>query len=220
MNRLLALLALQMASSAYSTGNQVPLPPFTIEIVDVYGSGCPEMDQIYVHLSADGNYYIAAQFNEYEDYFFAETYQDVTTSRVQCTIDYLLHLSPNYKLDFAEFYIDGEYHLSESGTAFYSIRHNVPGVDQPTFHNISRNAFDHDPYSGNFQLFGSIEGIDSRVNYCGASIPLQVQIRATARKAIHDKRESFVGVDNAAADMGERAGERKVNCYGQVISCQ
>ena len=225
------LVAGALVSSTFALGWGTPYPdpepepdpeptaPFTIEIVDVHGNGCPEKEKISVELSPTGNYYITAQFNEYEDYFYAETNGEKTTSRVQCTIDYLLHLEESYKLDYAEFYIDGEYHLSESGTAFYSIRHNVPGVDQPVFHNISRSAFEQDPYSGNFQLFGSIEGIDHRVNYCGSSIPLQVQIRATARKSTVDLTETFVGVDNAEGDMGEREGQQKINCYGRVVGC-
>jgi hypothetical protein len=194
-----------------------PEAPFTIEIIDAYGSGCPDLEDIEVDLTPTGYYYMRAQFNEYNDHFFAETDDKNTTSRINCTIDYKLHLAANYRLDYAEFYVDGEYHLAESGTAFLSIRHNVPGVDQPVFHQMSRSIRNQDPFSGNFQLFGSIDGIDERVNYCGASIPLQVQLRATARRAADD---TFVAIDNGDGTIGERRGVREIDCYGRVISCE
>ncbi|SMF72369.1 DUF4360 domain-containing protein [Pseudobacteriovorax antillogorgiicola] len=204
---------------ALATKNDYERPPFSIEVTEVRGSGCPHPDEISVDLSPTGNYFIVAQFNNYDDHFLAVTSPDTSTARVNCTIQYNLILDEGYRLDYAEFYIDGEYHLSENGTAFFSIRHNVPGVDQPVFHNMSRSAFDDDKLSDNFQLFGSIEGIDKRANYCGATIPIEVQLRATARRAFDDSFDTFVGVDNAEGEMGERQGRQQIDCFGRVISC-
>ncbi|MFW7381547.1 MAG: DUF4360 domain-containing protein [Oligoflexus sp.] len=220
-NILATLGTMTLTIAAPALAKDMPTPPtFSIKITDVYGEGCPNKRDIWVEIAPTGHYYIRAQFNDYQDFFYAITSEEETTSRVNCIIDYEVQLHPDYKLDYAEFYVDGEYHLSEAGTAFASIRHNVPGVDHPVFHNMTRSVENEDPAHGNFQFFGSIDGIDERVNHCGATIPLQVQLRATARRSKIDVQETFVAIDNGDGRFGEREGVRQIDCYGRVVSCK
>lgn len=193
--------------------------PYTVEITGVRGEGCPDPSKVSVEISPLGEYYITAAFNEEEEVFIAETDNNRTTARVGCTIDYVLRLAPNYKLDYAEFLIDGQYNLSETGVAFYSIRHNVPGLANPTYHNVSYSALDGDLLNDNFILYGYIEGIDDRVNYCGAAIPLQVQIRGTARQARNDNLTTFIAIDNAEGHPNAKRGVRKIKCTPWPVPC-
>ncbi len=192
---------------------------FEIEITDVKGTGCPNKDAVQVDVDpVTGQYNIIANFNEEDSFFTAASSPEFTNVRVNCTIDYNLILAPKYKLDYAEFLVDGQYNLSETGTAFFSIRHAVPGIADPTYHNVTKK-WDVDDADGNWKLFGSIDGIDEEVNHCGATIPLQVQIRATARQARTDSLDTFVSVDNAEGDIFAKKGKRKIKCSAKPVKC-
>ena len=204
---------------ALPTLAQASHPDYTIEITGVTGTGCPDASAIKtVYNEVTGEYYIDAKFNQAGDVFFAETL-DRPTERVGCTVSYNLKLADDKMLDLAQFNIDGQYNLSENGTAFFSIRHNVPGFGSPTYHNVSYSSRNGDLPDDNFQLSGSIEGIDQRVNVCGGTIPLEVQIRATARSGRNDGLTTFVAVDNATGDIYAREGYRRISCKPYIVPC-
>ena len=213
-SHLASLLALSLPTTAV-----VAQPDYTIEITDVTGSGCPEASAVKaVYNDITGEYYLDAKFNQAGDVFFAETL-DRPTDRVACIISYNIHLADGKKLDLAQFNIDGQYNLSENGTAFFSIRHNVPGFSSPTYHNVSYSTRAGDQPDDNFKLSGSIEGIDSRANVCGGTIPLEVQVRATARSGRSDDLTTFVAVDNATGDIFARDGYRRISCKPYIVPC-
>ena len=214
MKKLLMLTATILSAPLMATDS-----PFEIEIVEVKGSGCPDKEVFSVEVDpATGLYNIIAEFNAEEDVFTATSSASVTNKRANCTIDYNLKLNPKYRLDVAQFELDGQYNLSETGTAFFSIRHSVPGLANATIQSVSKK-WDADEADGNWKLAGYIEGIDERVNYCGATIPLQVQMRATARQASSDTLDTFVTVDNAEGDIHALKGKRKIKCNAKPIPC-
>jgi hypothetical protein len=210
----LALVATLLAAPAFATDK-----PFDIKIKGVSGTGCPDPKVFSVEVDpATGDYNIVAEFNQDKDVFVATSSPTETNKRVNCTIDYDLKLAPQYKLDIAQFEVDGQYNLSETGTAFFSIRHAVPGLANASIQSVSKK-YDADDADGNWRLSGYIEGIDERVNVCGGTIPLQVQIRATARQSSMDSLDTFVTVDNAEGDIHAQRGKKKIKCSAKPVFC-
>lgn len=207
------LAAIVLSGTAFASN------PYDIHITRVTGTGCPDPSLVSVEVNPLGEYVIIARFNQNQDVFIAESSQTRTTARVDCIIDYNLVLDSRYKLGEASFQIDGQYNLSETGTAFYSIRHNVPGLANPTYENVSYSALRGDNPDDNFILKGFIEGIDERVNQCGAVIPLEVQLRATARQARTDQLTTFVAVDNGEGNVRAERGYRQIKCQARPVPC-
>ncbi|RYZ71447.1 MAG: DUF4360 domain-containing protein [Proteobacteria bacterium] len=214
MKKLLVLTATLFAAPVFATDK-----PFDIVIKSVSGTGCPDPSVFSVEVDpASGDYNLVAEFNQNGDVFVANSSVSETNKRVNCTIDYDLKLAPQYKLDIAQFELDGQYNLSETGTAFFSIRHAVPGLANASIQSVTKK-YDTDDADGNWRLSGYIEGIDERVNVCGGTIPLQVQIRATARQSSIDSLDTFVTVDNAEGDVHAQRGKKKIKCNAKPVWC-
>ena len=200
-----------LSSFCWMTGAQAADPPFTIELGDVRGTGCEEPEFVTVEQNELGHYYIEARFYEQGDGFLVETDATHTTARKHCTIPYRLLLKPGYVLESADFVVDGEYDLSEQGRASLSVRYNVPGIGKPS---IAFDSFryDTDPLAGAFLLEGNIDVEDDEINYCGAEVPLEIQVKGTARRGRKDKSDSLIAIDNGV-------GHSTVRCEVVVKPC-
>lgn len=210
--------ALLLAAASAPTASAQPFPaqpPFQLQLVEVTGSGCSQADVVSIQNNVLGDYYIDAHFYQQSGAGFAsETNQAATTDRKDCTIRYNLMLAPGYLLDDASFEVDGEYDLSELGSASVSVRYNVPGVGGPSIAYQSYQSGSA-PQQAPYQLTGGISVDDPRVNYCGAVIPLEIQVKATARQGRADQRDTLITVDNG---QGETNVSR-ARCHVHIKHC-
>ena len=130
--------------------------------------------------------------------FQAETTGSQTSARSYCRILYDLNLDPGYRVEGAKFIADGQYELSENGTASIKIRYSTMGSLNPQFEYRSYSARRNDPSDGNYDITGSIEGLDDYLTTCGAKIPFDLQVTATARRGRSDSLDTFVTVDQGS----------------------
>ena len=203
-----------MSTSAFANYN--------LEFVDAFGTGCPDPSVISVEKGADGNFFINADFdkNAGPDAFSAATDGVSALGRTDCTIKYNIKLNRGFKLSSASFSADGEYSLEpDSGRAFFSIRQNVPGVSNPQFSTVSYSVRNGDPLDDVWQLTGNFQGVSGSVNRCGATIPIEVQIRGTARRGRNAADDTFIAIFNGEGDANARRGFRRLFCFPIIIPC-
>jgi hypothetical protein len=193
-------------------GNDVP---FEIEVVDVHGSGCTAGD-VSIVSRLPGRYELQAEFQKdpnRPNAFLAEASASRTTDFQNCTIDFNLKMKPGYKLEAAAFNADGIYSLSPLGTTNLAIRFDVPGVGTPQW--VQRTAsYRSDPSNGTLPLSGAIQVDDPDVNYCGATIPFQIQIHGSASRGFGDQVPTSLQVTN-----GSTRGTQSVGCVVTPTPC-
>ncbi len=208
----LAAVATMLSTSVFAN--------YSLEFVDAFGTGCPDPSVISVEKSVDGNFFIKADFdNKNVDAFAAQTDAVNALGRTDCTIKYNIKLDKGYKLSRAAFSADGEYSLApESGRAFFSIRQNVPGASTPEFASVSFSA-DKDLLDNVWQLSGSFQGLNSSVNQCGATLPIEVQVRGTARRGRSADDDTFIAIFNGEGDADAQRGFRRISCFPIIIPC-
>ncbi|MEJ2418723.1 MAG: hypothetical protein P8Y45_17685 [Exilibacterium sp.] len=211
------IMALSLSTSAMASSK------YELEFVDAFGTGCPDPSVISVEKAADGSFFIKADFdkNAGPDAFSAATDAEVALARTDCTIQYKIKLGSKYKLKQASFSVDGEYSLTdEGGRAFFSIRQNVPGVVDPVFVTARYSAAT-DPLDDIWYLEGNFRGLfSSDINYCGATIPIEVQVRGSARHARNAQDDTFIAIFNGEGDINARRGYRRIHCKPIFVPCE
>lgn len=218
----LSTLARAVALTATVSTAAFASPKYNLEFVDAFGTGCPDPSVISVEKGADGNFFINADFdkNAGPDAFSAATDGSKALARTDCTIKYNIRLNRGYKMRSASFSADGEYSLEpDSGRAFFSIRQNVPGVSNPQFSTVSYSVRNGDLLDDVWQLTGNFQGLSGSVNRCGATIPIEVQIRGTARRGRNAADDTFIAVFNGEGDTTAQRGYRRLYCFPIIVPC-
>ena len=101
----------------------------------------------------------------------------------------------------------------------FSIRQNVPGVSNPQFASVSYRAGS-DPLDDVWRLQGNFQGLSGSVNQCGATIPIEVQVRGTARRGRNSGDDTFIAVFNGEGDTNAQRGFRRIRCFPFLIPCR
>lgn len=172
-----ALFSLCFASSVFAH-------PFTIS--NLRPSGDCQGAQISVE-EYQGEYFIKAFF---DGTMSALSDGTKTFDKRRCTLNYDLAVAPGYKFDFFEFSVDGSYQTSEQGVGRLTVSHragNAPAVRTTGFYARSNGDL-----PGGELLAGGFSGainrdqLDAQYASCGARIPLESSIYATANQPSTD----------------------------------
>ncbi len=176
--RIIVLMTLAMPLFADSTMSANL--PIAIINLDSFGD-C--MGDDFGVIEDDGEYYFAAFFTDMD-----AVADNQVKDMKRCILKYLVVMGRNYKLDLLDFFVDGDYQLSDHGTARLSISHRIE--NHGSVHTKKMySAENGDLLSGNFADFsGAIlsEQLPQSYGQCGAGIPLTTSIYSEAVKPPSD----------------------------------
>lgn len=181
-----------MASTAFAVGEG-----FDVELVESFGTGCPDPSIISLERADNGEFFIQANFNpDAANIFAAATDEGSARATTNCTIRYNVVPEPGVQLESLQLSVDGEYQLSNGGRALFSVRQTVPGVTDPVFGTASFRA-GNDPADGVWNITSDFVGLGAAVNQCNAAgsvVPIEVQVRGSARRARNDTDNTAISV--------------------------